>query len=238
MLQKPKQAFWPTQHIPSTGQEVRRFQLSRSSSWVNQQRCPPLIQRSLFCSLIYPKYLEQKEANSSVKFQMADILWTIQLFSLAFIIRNQLQIIRKQTGVAGSNKTLFMDIKTWIEYILHLSQNILLHFICSTTWICTTKKIIGSQALQKQAAGRIWPWVSLKTTDLEHCKGANGSFYAKVLKGTWKCYIILSILGITYTIMFMLLLCFPSAEENLTYFIHCELWYLYFFNIFKLVRLE
>lgn len=46
------------------------------------------------------------------------------------------------------------------------------------------KKILGSQAQQKQAVGRIWPWVSLKTTDLEHCKGANGSFYAKVLKGT------------------------------------------------------
>lgn len=46
------------------------------------------------------------------------------------------------------------------------------------------QKIIGSQAVQKQAAGRIWPWVSLKTTDLEHCKSANGSFYAKVLKGT------------------------------------------------------
>lgn len=54
---------------------------------------------------MYPKYLEQKEANSSVKFQMADILWTIQLFNLAFIIRNQLQIIHKQTGVAGSNKS-------------------------------------------------------------------------------------------------------------------------------------
>ena len=131
MLQKPKQGFWPTQHIPSTGQEVRCFQLSKSSSWVNQQWCPPLIQRSLFCSLMYPKYLEQKEANSSVKFQMADILWTIQLFNLAFIIRNQLQIIHKQTGVY--NKTLFMAIKTWIEYSLHLSQNILFHFIFSTT---------------------------------------------------------------------------------------------------------
>ena len=48
------------------------------------------------------------KTNSSVKFQMADILWTIQLFNLAFIIRNQLQIIHKQTGVAWSNKTFYL----------------------------------------------------------------------------------------------------------------------------------